>query len=94
MQFLAWAFVGLLALLFTLFWMLFERRVPVTTLSSAFLWVYWGWQADTVNYGTQVVLQESYNILFWFGVFMATVNLMLLIMWLWADEDEDVFKSI
>lgn len=94
MQFLAWAFVGLIALLFTMFWMLFERRIPFTTLGAAFFWVYWGWNAANVNYGTTVVLQESYPAIRLFGIFAGLVNVLLLAMWLWTDEEEDLFQSI
>jgi len=94
MQFLAWAFIGLLALIFMLFWMLFERRIPLTTIPSATLWFYWAWQSDTVTYGTTVVLQESYDMLFWIGVFFGLMNIVLLVMWLWVDEDEDIFRNL
>lgn len=93
MQFLAWAFTGLLALVFMLFWMGAERRVPVTTLPSAFLWLYWGWNAGSVEHGTQEVVTQSYPALRWFGIFLALVNAMLLVMYLWTDEDEDVFAQ-
>lgn len=93
MQFLAWAFTGSLATVLMLFWMAGEKRVPVTTLPSAFLWLIWSWKATTVEYGTQVVVQQSYPSLRWFGVFLAFINGMLLLMYLWTDEDEDVFAQ-
>ena len=93
MQFLAWAFIGLLAFVFMLFWMGAERRVPVTTLPSAFLWLIWAWKATSVEYGTQVIVQQSYPALRWFGIFLAFINGMLLLMYLWTDEDEDVFAQ-
>lgn len=93
MQFLAWAFTGTLALVLMLFWMAAERRVPVTTLPSAFLWLIFSWKATTVEYGTEFVVTQSYPSLRWLGIFLAFINGMLLLMYLWTDEDEDVFSQ-
>lgn len=94
MQFLAWGFIGLMALLLMFFWMLFERRVPITSVTSAFLWLIWAWEATSVTYGTTVIVEQGYPTLRWFGVFLALINLILLALWLWMDSDEELFNQI
>lgn len=87
-----WAIAGL-AVVFMGYWMTFEKRVPIATMGSAFLWFIWSQEAMSVQKGTTVVIEYEYPTLRWFGYFMVIVNLGLLVMWLWTDEDEDLFKS-
>lgn len=87
-------FIGTLALVValaggaTVFWALYEKRVPMMSMLAGVLWAYAGWQADTIKRGTTVVLSEQTPTLSYVFYFLAAVNLLLLLFWLYSEPED------
>lgn len=72
----------------TLFWAAFEKRVTMMALLSGVLWAYAGWHADTIQRGTATVIAEQTPTLPYLFYFLAAVNLLLLVFWLWSEPED------
>lgn len=70
----------------TVFWALYEKRVVMMSMLAGVLWLYAGWQADTIRRGTAVVIAEQTPTLQYVFYFLGAVNLLLLVFWLWSEE--------
>lgn len=78
------------------FWALYEKRVPMMTLLAGILWVYAGLNAFEVEHGTQTVITESLPMLQYIFYFLATLNIVLLLFWLWSEPEQrqDLLQQI
>jgi len=72
----------------TVFWALYEKRVIVMSLLGGVLWLYAGWHAHTIEQGTTVVIQHSTPMLQYVFYFLALVNLVLLLFWVWSEPED------
>ena len=90
------AIVVLLAGGATVFWALYEKRVPFMSMVAGVLWVYAGWQADVIEHGTTVVISEQTPVLAYVFYFLAGVNFLLLLFWLWSEPEDrqDLLQQI
>lgn len=70
------------------FWAAFEKRVTMMSMLSAVLWGYAGLNAFSIEYGTQTVRSVDTGMLQYIFYFLATVNLVLLVFWLWSEEED------
>jgi len=88
MQFAVLALVVALAAGATGFWALHEKRVTMMSMLAAVLWTYAGYNAYAVEFGTTVVIQRSTPMLQYIFYFLAGVNFLLLLFWLWSEPED------
>jgi hypothetical protein len=96
MQFPILALTVALASAATGFWALFEKRVVMMSMLGAILWFYAGMNAYQIEIGTQVTLQHETPMLQYIFYFLALLNVLLLMFWLWSEEDQrqDLLQQI
>lgn len=70
------------------FWALYEKRVVMMSMLAGVLWTYAGYNAYEVERGTTVVLTTQTPVLQYIFYFMAGVNLLLLLFWLWSEPED------
>lgn len=73
----------------TMFWALFEKRVPFMSLTSFILWLYAGFNALSVEHGTQVVVEYRYPMLQYIFYFLALINIALFLLYVWMANADD-----
>lgn len=72
----------------TAFWALYEKRVVMMSMLAAVLWTYAGWNAFEITHGTTTVVAHETPVLQYIFYFLAGVNLLLLLFWLWSEEED------
>jgi hypothetical protein len=70
------------------FWALYEKRVVMMSMLSAVLWAFAGLNGDTITHGTQVVVETQTAMLQYVFYFLAVVNLILLVFWLYSEPED------
>lgn len=87
-------FVGTLAIVVglaagaTAFWALYEKRVPMMSMLAGVLWLYAGFNAFEVKHGEAVVIAEETPVLQYIFYFLAGLNFLLLLFWLWSEPED------
>lgn len=74
------------ALLFTLIWMIGEIRIPMSTTTAAFAWMWLLFRSGNVEQVSSGVTVTTELDVFWlFCLFMALLNVIGLVMWYFGD---------